>query len=111
MISEDTLVSGIKCNKCQVTLPPHTAGEHRDVEFMNNLHNCDGIESTLIKLARFQYNFSGMKIQEIWGEDKYHHYGKKWVESENNLLDFFVSLDQGNRKMLLSFLEKESGLC
>ena len=68
------------------------------------------METTLIKLARFQYHFSGMKIREIWGPDIYHHYGKKWAESKNNLLDFFVSLDTDNRQIFLKYLEEKTGL-
>ena len=103
--SPDTIVSGIVCNKCHVTLPPHTVAEHLDIKFMKELHDC-GLEMTLVKLARFQYQFSGMKIQEIWGTDVYQHYAKKWVESEVNLLTFFTSLDSDNKKILIDYIEE-----
>ena len=68
------------------------------------------MENTLIKLARFQFHFSGMVIQEIWGEDRYHHYGKKWVEVDHNLLEFFVALDTDNRQIFLKYLEEKTEL-
>lgn len=68
------------------------------------------METTLIKLARFQYNFGGFKIREIWGENEYHHYGKKWVEVDHNLLDFFIALDEDNRTIFLKYLEEKTEL-
>jgi hypothetical protein len=38
---ETTIVSGVVCNKCQSTLPDHTMAQHLDVDFMENLHNCE----------------------------------------------------------------------
>ena len=68
------------------------------------------METILIKLARFQYYFSGMVIKDIWGEEKYSHYGKIWVEVGYNLLDFFVSLDTDNRVIFVKYLEDKAEL-
>ena len=68
------------------------------------------METILVKLARFQFHFSGIEIQEIWGPDKYQHYGMKWVQVDHNILDFFVALDEDNRKIFLKYLEEKTGL-
>lgn len=44
MISSDTIITGVKCNKCKVTLPPHTIQQHLDQTFMDKFHNCHSMK-------------------------------------------------------------------
>ena len=62
------------------------------------------METILIQLARIQYHFGSDEVIEIWGKEKYKDMGLKWVKSEYNLLNFFISLDSDNREVFLEYI-------
>ena len=109
-LPDDTLISGITCNKCQVILPQHTVKEHLDKVFMKNLHDCSVIQFTpkLLKgLSTIQFHFGSEELIEIFGKESYQHMGMKWVQSKYNLLQFWSLLDTENQELLFEYLEKQ----
>jgi hypothetical protein len=56
------------------------------------------------KLQKIQYNFSPMTVHYIWANDS--HMQNKWRMANNNLLDFFSSLDQRNKEILIEYIER-----
>lgn len=109
-LSDDTLLSGIICNKCEVILPQHTVGEHLDKEYMKKLHNCDKkivfTPKLLSAIATVQFHFGVEELIEIFGKEKYQDMGYKWVQSKHNFLNFWQLLDENNKGLFFEYLDK-----
>lgn len=56
------------------------------------------------KLQKIQYNFSPMTVHYIWPNDS--HMQSKWRMANNNLLEFFSTLDQRNKEILIEYIER-----
>ena len=113
------IVSGIICNKCGNTLPPHTEEEHFDIN--NDIHKCPhnkGSES-LRKMKKNAIKFAQLLFNLEWTDDELLNLPEKYTnlsvhialeKADNENEKIFNSILNGDgkyrRELLLKHIEK-----